>query len=162
MPVGTLWVAMPSEFWYSRRTQDNIDTPPRTAHQRPHAWNCSQSDGKSCQQGGPWKMFAGWCPSLTLLEQRKLGRSFVNNLRVFVDLQNADRRGRLRLNCIGTIEDLARQRIMLRNGVYLTLYSEELEVEGVVEYSTDEHLWVAVIDWSAIKDIGPQVIIPES
>ena len=83
------------------------------------------------------------------------------NLRVFADFHNADTRGRLRLNCIGTIEDLAQQQIVLRDGVCLTLYSEELEVEGVVEYSTDEHLWVAAIDWRAIKDIGPQGIIPE-
>ena len=65
------------------------------------------------------------------------------------------------LNCVGTIEDLAQQQIVLRDGVCLTLYSEELAVERVVESSTDEHLWVAVIDWRAIKDIGPQAIVPE-
>jgi hypothetical protein len=85
----------------------------------------------------------------------------VKNPRVFVDFHNADTRGRLRLNCIGTIEDLAQQQIVLHDGVCLTLYSEELEVEGVAEYSTDEHLWVAVIDWRAIKDIGSQTIVPE-
>ncbi len=85
----------------------------------------------------------------------------MHNPRVFVDFHNADTRGRLRLNCIGTIEDLAQQQIVLRDGVYLTLYSEELEVEGIVEYSTDEHLWVAAIDWQAIKDIGSQAIGPE-
>jgi hypothetical protein len=68
---------------------------------------------------------------------------------------------RLRLNCIGTIEDIAQRQVVLRDGVCLTLYSEELEVEGVVEYSTDEHLWVAAIDWRVIKDIGPQAIVPE-
>ena len=86
----------------------------------------------------------------------------MNKPKVFADFHNADTRGRLRLNCIGTIEDLAQQQIVLRDGVCLTLYSEELEVEGVVEYSTDEHLWVAVIDWHAIKDTGPQVIVPEA
>ena len=85
----------------------------------------------------------------------------MNKPKVFADFHNADTRGRLRLNCIGTIEDLAQQQIVLRDGVCLTLYSEELEVEGVVEYSTDEHLWVAVIDWREIKDIGPQAIVPE-
>jgi hypothetical protein len=85
----------------------------------------------------------------------------VKNPRVFVDFHNADIRGRLRLNCIGTIEDLAQQQIMLCDGVCLILYSEQLEAEGVVEYSTDEHLWVAVIDWHAIKDTGPQAIVPE-
>ena len=85
----------------------------------------------------------------------------MHNPRVFADLHNADAPGRLCLNCIGTIEDLAQQQIVLRDGVCITLYSEELEVEGVVEYSTDEHLWVAIIDWRAIKDIGPQAIVPE-
>jgi hypothetical protein len=85
----------------------------------------------------------------------------MNKPKVFADLHNADTRGRLRLNCIGTIEDSARQQIVLRDGVCLTLYSEELEVEGVVEYSTDENLWVAVIDWHAIKDIRPQASGPE-
>jgi len=85
----------------------------------------------------------------------------MNKPKVFADLHNADTQGRVRLNCIGTIEDLARQQIVLRDGVRLTLYSEELAVQGVVEYSTDEHLWVAVIEWHAIKDIGPQVISPE-
>jgi hypothetical protein len=85
----------------------------------------------------------------------------MNKPKVFVDFHNADTRDRPRLNCIGTIEDLAQQQIVLRDGVCLTLYSEELEVEGVVKYSTDEHLWVAVIDWRAVKDIGPQAIVPE-
>ncbi|MFM2303493.1 MAG: hypothetical protein RLZZ135_902 [Cyanobacteriota bacterium] len=44
--------------------------------------------------------------------------------RVFIDFHNADEHGRLRLNCIGTIEDLARQQAELENGQRLTLYSE--------------------------------------
>jgi hypothetical protein len=85
----------------------------------------------------------------------------MNNLRVFADFHNADVQGRLRLNCIGTIEDLAQQHIVLRDGLALILYSEELEVEGVVQYSMDENLWVAVIDWQAIRDVGTAVISPE-
>jgi hypothetical protein len=76
----------------------------------------------------------------------------VNHPKVFADFHNADAKGRLRLNCIGTVEDLAQQQIVLRDGLSLTLYSEELEVEGVVQYSTDENVWVAVIDWNAIRD----------
>lgn len=72
--------------------------------------------------------------------------------RIFADFQNADAQGRLRLNCIGTVEDLARQRIALRDGQWLTLYSEELVVDGQVHYSTEENLWVAVIDWNAIRE----------
>ncbi|MGI2905281.1 hypothetical protein [Tolypothrix sp. VBCCA 56010] len=72
--------------------------------------------------------------------------------KVFVDFHNADVQGRLRLNCIGTIEDLAHQKIWLQNGQEITLYSEDLEVDGIVQYSTTENLWVAVIDWDNIKE----------
>jgi hypothetical protein len=81
--------------------------------------------------------------------------------RVFADFHNADAQGRLRLNCIGTVEDLAQQQIVLRDGACLTCYSEELEVEGIVQYSTDENVWVAVIDWGAIRDVGSHPVAPE-
>ena len=81
--------------------------------------------------------------------------------RVFADFHNADAQGRLRLNCIGTVEDLAQQHIVLQDGLKLILYSEDLEAEGVACYSTEENLWVAVIDWEAIQEVGPQVISPE-
>ncbi len=76
----------------------------------------------------------------------------MSNPRVFADFHNADARGRLRLNCVGTVEDLARNQIVLSDGLLLNLYSEELEVDGQVQYSTDENLWVAVIDWNAIRE----------
>jgi hypothetical protein len=71
--------------------------------------------------------------------------------RVFVDFHNADASGRLRLNCVGSVEDLARQQVALRDGQSLLLYSEDLEVDGVVQYSLEESLWVAAIDWNAIR-----------
>ncbi len=85
----------------------------------------------------------------------------MNHPRIFADFHNADAQGRLRLNCIGTVEDLAQQQIVLRDGLPLTLYSEELEVDGVVQYSTDENVWVAVIDWDAIRDVGSHTISSE-
>jgi hypothetical protein len=81
--------------------------------------------------------------------------------RVYADFHNADVQGRLRLNCVGTVEDLAQQQIMLRDGLLLMLYSEDLEVEGRVQYSTEENLWVAVIDWNAIREVGTESILPE-
>lgn len=78
----------------------------------------------------------------------------MNTPKVFVDFHNADVQGRLRLNCIGTVEDLAHQNIELQDGQLLTLYSEDLEVEGVVQYSSEEKLWVAAIDWKAIKQLN--------
>ncbi len=70
-----------------------------------------------------------------------------------MDFHNADEQGRLRLNCVGSIEDLAHQRSGLRNGQSLTLYSEDLEVDGIVEFSEAEKIWVAAIDWDQIRDV---------
>jgi hypothetical protein len=86
----------------------------------------------------------------------------MNQPRVFADFHNADAQGRLRLNCIGTVEDLAQHQIVLRENLPLILYSEELEVEGVAQYSTDEHIWVAAIDWNAIRDAGTQALLPDT
>ena len=77
----------------------------------------------------------------------------MNTPKVFADFHNADAQGRLRLNCIGTIEDLARQHIELQDGQSLTLYSEDLEVDGTVQYSEAENLWVATIDWQKIRPV---------
>lgn len=78
--------------------------------------------------------------------------------RVFVDFHNANEQGRLRLNCIGTIEDLARQQAELEDGQRLTLYSEDLEVEGVVQFSENEKVWVAAIDWNQIRQVEQLVV----
>jgi hypothetical protein len=80
--------------------------------------------------------------------------------RVYVDFHNADSQGRLRLNSVGTIEDLSRQQIELREGLNLAFYSDDLGengsldkllVDGVVSFSEEEECWVATIDWSAIR-----------
>jgi hypothetical protein len=73
--------------------------------------------------------------------------------RVFVDFHNADEQGRLRLNCVGSIEDLAHQQIGLSKGQSLTLYGEDLEVDGVVEFSEAEKIWVAAINWDEIREV---------
>ena len=85
----------------------------------------------------------------------------MNNPKVYADFQNADRQGRVRLNCVGTVEDLAQHRIFLQEELVLTLYSEELEVEGRVHYSAEEHLWVAAIDWDAIREIAADSSLSE-
>lgn len=77
---------------------------------------------------------------------------------IFVDFHNADEHGRLRLNCIGTIEDLARQQAELVNGQRLKLYGEDLEVDGIVEFSEEEKIWVAVIDWDQIRQVDQLVV----
>jgi hypothetical protein len=78
----------------------------------------------------------------------------MTNPRIFADFQNADGQGRLRLNCIGTIEDLSRQGTQLTDGGQLLIYSEELEADAVVEYSSEEKIWVAAIDWEQIREVA--------
>ena len=55
---------------------------------------------------------------------------------------------------MGTIEDLARQKIELHAGLGLTLYSEDLETDGNVEFSDEEKLWVATVDWDVVHSAG--------
>lgn len=83
--------------------------------------------------------------------------------RVYADFHNADPKGRLRLNGAGSLDDLARQNVHLREGLDLDLYSDdaddegladELSVTGRLQYSRDEQVWVAVIDWNAIRHAG--------
>jgi hypothetical protein len=90
------------------------------------------------------------------------GSSFMSISRVFVDFHNADEQGRLRLNCIGTIEDLAHQHIELENGQRLMLYGEDLEVDGVVQFSEDEKIWVVAVDWNQIKQVEQLVAQSQS
>ena len=82
----------------------------------------------------------------------------MNKPSVFADFHNADAKGRVRLNCAGTVADLKRQKIVLQDGQSLIIYSEELEIEGIVYYSGEEELWTAVIDWDAIQEVEPIVL----
>jgi hypothetical protein len=70
--------------------------------------------------------------------------------KIFVDFHNADPEGRIRLNCAGTIADLHDQNIKLSSGLKLVVQNEGVQTEGVVEYSEEEKLWVAVIDWDKL------------
>ena len=79
--------------------------------------------------------------------------------KVYADFHNADSQGRVRLNCIGTIEDLSQLQVELREGLVLSLYADDLDEEGkfaelradgVVSFSEEEHCWVAAVDWAAV------------
>jgi hypothetical protein len=68
------------------------------------------------------------------------------NPKVYADFQNADLAGRVRLNCVGTGEDLARQQIALCDGLALTLYDAdadghpgEIQADGIVRNPPDEN-----------------------
>ena len=70
---------------------------------------------------------------------------------IYADFNNADPAGRLRLNCVGTVRDLGRLGVRLQDGLRLRVHDEELEADGEVSYSSDEQIWVAKIDWNAVR-----------
>jgi hypothetical protein len=70
---------------------------------------------------------------------------------IYADFNNADSGGRLRLNCIGTTQDLARLEVRLEEGLEVTLHDEEVQADGKVQYSDEERIWVANVDWGAIR-----------
>jgi len=75
---------------------------------------------------------------------------------IYADFNNADPLGRLRLNCIGTIQDLARLGVRLQEGLKVSLHDEEMEAEGEVHYSGEERIWVAKIDWEWVQSVSLQ------
>ena len=84
----------------------------------------------------------------------------MSTAKIYADFQNLDDFNRLRLTCAGTRADIADQDIELKEGMSLTLYTDdvddhgqpdELLAEGTIDYDKNEQCWVAVIDWSAIR-----------
>jgi hypothetical protein len=87
--------------------------------------------------------------------------------KVYADFQNLDDANRLRLTCAGTLADLEREGIRLREGLALTFYTDdaddqgqpdELRVEGVVRYDHESQCWVAAVDWDALRHASDEEI----
>lgn len=71
--------------------------------------------------------------------------------KIFVDFNNNDVNGRIRLNTNGTFKDIKRYEIHLEEGLELLLDDHDgICTLGVVEFSIDENIWVAKIDWVKI------------
>lgn len=90
--------------------------------------------------------------------------------RVYADFHNLDGHNRLRLTCAGTQQDLARQGIELREGLALTLYSDDADdhgqpddllIDGVVQYNAAERCWVAAVDWAALRHASEEAAPPD-
>jgi len=70
---------------------------------------------------------------------------------VYVDFGNADSVGRIRLITEGTRDDVEKQKLQFHDGMKIRVYDAELVTDATVAYSSDEHIWVAKIDWQKIK-----------
>lgn len=88
--------------------------------------------------------------------------------KLYADFQNLDDFNRLRLTCAGTLQDLERQGIHLREGLVVALFTDdaddqgrpdELSTEGVVHYNEEEQCWVAEIDWNALRHASDEALM---
>lgn len=79
---------------------------------------------------------------------------------VYADFNNLDDFNRLRLTCAGTLADLQRQGIELKEGLALTFYMDDgddegrvdnLLVDGTVHQSKEDSEWVAEANWSELR-----------
>lgn len=73
---------------------------------------------------------------------------------ITADFNNADPLGRVRLSTVGSLESLARSGLRLADGLAIRVHDDELEADGVANYSVEEGIWVAAIDWDAIRHIN--------
>ncbi|MBN8787898.1 MAG: hypothetical protein J0I84_12470 [Terrimonas sp.] len=77
-------------------------------------------------------------------------------MKIFVDFNNADSKGRIRLNTDGTLKDIKKKEIKLEIGLEIILSDyDEFETLGVIEFSLEEKIWVARIDWNALTHSSP-------
>ncbi len=92
-------------------------------------------------------------------ETTREGDGTMTEPRIYADFHNLDDLNRLRLNCQGTKEDLARQKVQLREGLPLTFYMDDADangkadpilVRGTVSFNQQDHCWVATVDWGAV------------
>jgi hypothetical protein len=74
-----------------------------------------------------------------------------SSIKIYADFNNADSRGRIRLNTEGTFRDLQEMGIKLEEGIEVLLDDDEgIVTLGVVSFSEDEQIWVAEINWKKI------------
>ena len=73
-------------------------------------------------------------------------------IKLFADFQNSDPKGRVRLNTIGTLNDLRDKGVVLKPGLKVLLDDDdELKTPGTIVFSNEENIWVAEIDWTLLS-----------
>ena len=83
----------------------------------------------------------------------------MSEARIYADFQNLDDQNRIRLDSIGTREDLDRSGLDLREGLRISLYTDDADdegnpddllAEGTVEFNAEEQCWVVAVDWNRL------------
>ena len=74
---------------------------------------------------------------------------------IFADFNNADKKGRVRLNTNGSLADIRDKNIELVSGKKIMIDDhQELTAFGILHFSNEENLWVVEINWDAIQYKG--------
>jgi hypothetical protein len=80
---------------------------------------------------------------------------------IYGDFNNLDDENRIRLTTLGSLSDIARLGIQLREGLALTITADDadddgnpddLMADGIIRYNEKEKCWVAQIDWSKVHN----------
>jgi hypothetical protein len=72
---------------------------------------------------------------------------------VYADFNNQDERGRIRLNCVGSLQDLERLQPMLRNRLTLRLTDGEGCVVATLYNDQQANIWLGVPDWDTWEEV---------
>jgi hypothetical protein len=64
---------------------------------------------------------------------------------IYADFNNIDPDGYVRLDCVGSVSDLARKAIALRDGLQLVIADSALEADVIVRQPGPEGCWRAAI-----------------
>jgi hypothetical protein len=70
-------------------------------------------------------------------------------VRIYADFNDQDELGRVWLNTGTSLQDIERVRDLIRPGLPVVLYTDEndyVEVDAVLVYNDEHHVWLA--DWS--------------
>jgi hypothetical protein len=80
---------------------------------------------------------------------------------IYADFNNLDDDGRIRLTTVGSITDIARLGIQLRDGLELVLATDDADDAGnrddvladaVIRYNEVDKCWVAQVNWDEVKN----------
>ncbi len=99
------------------------------------------------------EMHGGGTPLFTELTEEQARNKYVfktSPIRVSVDFHNLDPQGRVRLNTVGSLNDLATAE-PLKPGTILDLMGDEWRVLGVAEFSVAENMWTGRFDFAHIE-----------
>ncbi len=77
----------------------------------------------------------------------------MKKIKIYGDFNNTDSNGNIRLNVNGSLDDIERQKIELKDGMAVVITDFELEISGYTKYSIKEKIWVACVNWFELKEL---------